>query len=775
MTRLVAALLLAAAVAPAAQEFSAAADLDAAIEQAIHDGQLPGAVLLVGQNGRTLYRKAYGMRSLVPTREPMTVDTIFDVASLTKVLATTPCIMKLFERGKVRLRDRVTVYLPEFEGGSTHITVRDLMTHFSGLRPDLDLEPPWHGYETGIAKALVEKPVSPPGERFLYSDINFILVGEIVRRLSGESLADYAAEQIYKPLGMSETRFLPPKSWVPRIAPTQKIGATVLRGVVHDPTSRDMGGVAGHAGLFSTADDMAKYAEMMIGMGARGGVRIFQPPTVRKFTEPQSPPHQPILRGLGWDIDSPFSGNRGELFPLGSYGHTGFTGTSLWIDPYSKTYVILLANSVHPDIRPAITSLRSRVATIVAAAVGIDSQQVELTGYYETATATGLRRDRGRNAQVKTGLDVLEESGFKPFRGKRVGLITNQTGVDRGLKRNIDVMRTAGVNLTALFSPEHGISGQLDTEHIGDTKDPATGIPIYSLYQGSERRPPAAALKQVDVLVFDIQDVGARFYTYGCTMKYAMQAAAHAHLPFFVLDRPNPINGATVEGPMLDAGLQSFVGCFPMPVRHGMTLGELARMMNGEEKIGADLTVVKMENWDRADWWDSTGLPWVNPSPNMRSLNAALLYPALAVFEASPNLSVGRGTEAPFEQIGADWINGEELAHYLNSRFVPGVRLYPVRFEPAASHFAGRQIEGVRFVITDREAFSTLRLSLELGAAFAKLYPGRINWEVNLKLFGSSAMLDALRGGRDPRWVEEMDRVPTSQFRERRAPYLLYP
>ncbi|HUO97497.1 MAG TPA: serine hydrolase domain-containing protein, partial [Rhizomicrobium sp.] len=328
--RVVLALALAWASLPAQAVFSGGAALDECVEKAIAAGKTPGAVVLTGHPGQVLYKKAYGDRALEPRRERMSEDTIFDAASLTKVIATTSSIMKLFEQGKVRLGDRVTEYLPEFQGGKSDITVRHLLTHFSGFRPDLDLDPAWHGYDTGVRMAIADKPRTAPGERFVYSDINFILLGEIVRVVSGKPLNEFAEQEIFRPLGMNETRFLPPEGWRPRIAPTERENGVPLRGVVHDPTARMMGGVAGHAGLFTTADDLARFAEMMLNLGEYRGARIFSPLTVRKFTEPNTPPHQFILRGLGWDIDSPFSSNRGELFPLGSYGHTGFTGTSLW-------------------------------------------------------------------------------------------------------------------------------------------------------------------------------------------------------------------------------------------------------------------------------------------------------------------------------------------------------------------------------------------------------------------------------------------------------------
>ncbi len=709
-----------AATTLSAQTFVGSAALDQAVNLAIEQGKLPGAVLLVGHDGHIVHRKAYGKRALVPAPEAMTVDTVFDIASLTKVVATTSSLMKLFEQGKFRLNDKITDYIPEFQGGKSDITVRNLFTHFSGLAPDVPLEQPWSGYQTGIRLAATTKPQGPPGVRYVYSDINFILLGELVHRLSGQMVSDYARENIFLPLGMHETTYQPPASWLPRIAPTERPrpGSAPLRGVVHDPTARNMGGVAGHAGVFSTADDLARFAQMMLNGGELDGVRVLSPLTIAKFTEPQSPPDQPILRGLGWDIDSPNSGNRGELFPIGSYGHTGFTGTSIWIDPSTKTYVILLANSVHPNARPALTPLRSKVATIAAAAVGIGVPNVRLTGYNEALGGAGVHREVARNGATRTGLDVLVEQKFQPFQGKRIGLITNQTGVDRLGRRNVDLMRQAGVRVAALFSPEHGIAGKEDRPGIADATDSSTGLKIFSLY-GNTERPSAEMLRGLDALVFDIQDVGVRFYTYETTLAYAMEEAARAGIPFYVLDRPNPITGTHVEGPLLDAANKSFTGYFAgLPLRHGMTMGELARLFNAENKIGAKLTVIEMQDWHRGDWFDSTGLPWIDPSPNMRSLNAATLYPGLALIEYSKGYSVGRGTDAPFEQIGAAFIAGRELAARLNEREIPGVRVYPAMVGG---------LEGVRFVITDRERLDSTRLGLEVAAALESLYPGKVD------------------------------------------------
>src|ERR1700726_4943650 len=402
--------------------------LDPIIQQAIHEGNIPGAVLLVGHDGHVIYRKAYGARALEPRHEAMTVDTIFDLASLTKVIATTTAMMQLVERGKVRLNDPVAKYLPEFaQNGKEDITIRQLMTHYSGLAPDLDLTTPWEGKSTAYQLAFVEPPETTPGSGFVYSDINFIMLGAVVEKVSGETLDAYTTQHIFAPLKMTRTRFVPPATWRPKIAPTQYDDKEhMLRGEVHDPTARRMGGVAGHAGLFSTGDDLAKLAQALLN----GGGGILSAETVEKMTSPEQPPSAPVLRGFGWDIDSPFSSNRGDLLPVGGYGHTGFTGTSMWIDPTTKTYIMLLTNAVHPRGKSNAIALRSKVATAVAAALPLTADEKEklrwesITGYNEAQSAS--RRMNSRNGSVKNGIDVLEAHGFDVLqvagRKKKIGV-----------------------------------------------------------------------------------------------------------------------------------------------------------------------------------------------------------------------------------------------------------------------------------------------------------------------------------------------------------------
>jgi uncharacterized protein YbbC (DUF1343 family)/CubicO group peptidase (beta-lactamase class C family) len=755
--------------------------VDAIIEEAIHDATVPGAVLLVGHNGQVVYRKAYGSRALEPRREGMTLDTIFDLASLTKVVATTPAVMQLVEQGKVRLNDPVAKYLPEFaQNGKEDITVRQLLTHYSGLEPDLDLKTVWEGRETGYRMAFADTPQDPPGSRFSYSDINFIVLGALVERVSGEPLDEYCERHIFAPLKMTHTRFLPPAAWRAKIAPTQyDENDHMLRAVVHDPTARRMGGVAGHAGLFSTADDLAKFAQALLN----GGTGILSALSVEKMTRPEQPPSAPVLRGFGWDIDSPFSSNRGDLLPVGSYGHTGFTGTSMWIDPTTQTYIILLTNAVHPRGGNAI-ALRSKVATAVAAALPLTAGEKEalrwqsITGYNEAQSAA--RRMSARNGSVKNGIDVLEAHGFDLLqiagRKKKIGLVTNQTGLDAEGRRTIDVLAQApGVSLEAIFSPEHGVTGTLDTTDVTNAKDSATGIPVYSVYgaKDSARRPPPEILKQLDAVVFDIQDAGVRFYTYETTLGYFLEAAASAGIEVIVLDRPDPITGSFVQGPVADAGHESFTNYWTLPPRHGMTVGELAKMFNAERNINAKLTVVAMEGWQRGDWFDSTGLAWVNPSPNLRSVTEAGLYPGVGLIEGT-NVSVGRGTDTPFELLGAPWMKSRELAAYLNGRGIAGVRFVPVTFTPSTSNYAGQKCEGVNLVLTDRNALDGPELGIELAAALKKLYPADFKLERMTELLVNQAAYDGLVAGKDPQriaqdWQEELEK-----FESVRKKYLLY-
>jgi uncharacterized protein YbbC (DUF1343 family)/CubicO group peptidase (beta-lactamase class C family) len=785
--------------------------IDAAVAESVARKELPGAVVLVARRGGVVWRRAYGARALVPAREEMTPDTVFDVASLTKVVATATSAMILVERGKLRLADPVSRYIPELKGeGRERITVEHLLTHRSGYAPDFDLGERWRGHEEMLKRLYVEPLRAAPGARFVYSDIGMIALGEIVGRVAGEPLDAFAAKNIFRPLGMKDTGFRrigQGQADASRVAPTETVramnsylggtgeaggtGELMLRGQVHDPTANRMGGVAGHAGLFSTADDLAVFCQMILNGGEYGGVRILSPLGVAEMTRPRQVTDDGGARGLGWDVFTTFSTNRGDLFPAGSFGHTGFTGTSVWIDPASETFVVFLSNRVHPDGKGDVGPLRARVANVVAGAVTdpatIARAQAEqaqylqhmLAGLSKFTHAVGEARrieQEGalapEQAEVLNGIDVLARGGFKELQNMRVGLITNHTGRDLAGRQTIDVLREApGVKLVALFSPEHGIRGQSD-EKISDSTDEKTGLPVYSLY-GETRRPRAEHLKNLDALVFDIQDIGTRFYTYMSTLGLAMEEAAKARIPVFVLDRPNPIGGVETEGPVADEDKLNFTAYHTIPVRHGMTMGELARLFNEQRKIGCDLRVVRMENWRRGMWLDATGQTWVNPSPNMRSLTEATLYPGVGLLETS-NVSVGRGTDTPFEVVGAPWIDGRRLAAHLNGRGLAGVRFVPVRFKPNASVHKGEECGGINVVVTDRALFRPVRTGIEMAVALRRLFPADWKADAYARLLVNADTLERVKRAEEPESIERSWQTRLAEFRRARTRALLY-
>jgi len=381
--------------------------------------------------------------------------------------------------------------------------------------------------------------------------------------------------------------------------------------------------------------------------------------------------------------------------------------------------------------------------------------------------------ERDPPAGTLTGIDLLRRDGFALLKGCRVGLITNHTGVAAGGVPTSELLhRALGVTLVALFSPEHGVAGKLDQPRVEDGRDPGTGVPVYSLY-GATRRPTREQLRDLDTLVFDIQDIGTRFYTYISTMGEAMQAAAEHGVRFVVLDRPNPIGGDVVAGPVLDAGKESFVGFHTIPVRHGMTVGELALMFKAERKLSLDLHVVRVEGWRRADRFDATGLEWTDPSPNMRSLTAALLYPGVGMVETT-NLSVGRGTGTPFEVIGAPWLDGRGLAAELRQANLPGVSFVPIRFTPESSKYQGQLCGGVRILVTDWTQCDPVRLSLTLAVTLQRLYPD--TWDVSAynRLLACDQVLGAVREGKSVAEIESLYQGDLAAFLKRREPFLLY-
>ena len=884
---------LLAQTAAAAQPSASAPDVSAAstaINTAIAQKKLPGAVLLVGHSGKVVFEQAYGVRKYADEpgldgkpspAEPMTLDTIFDMASLTKCLSTATAVMQLVEQGKIDVDAPVIKYLPEFAAnGKEKVTVRELLTHYSGLPPDVNLKDVWGlaapDKAEGIRRAMESPLASVPGTKFVYSDINYITLGAIVEKVSGETLDVYAKQNIFNPLGMTHTSFHPfsktcgpvvrsgaaiesgpkpvgrilvaclPGTWSPYnldqlIAPTQhdNEGAAetnpdfdhLLRGTVHDPTTRRMGGVAGQAGVFSCSDDVAKFAQALLNklLNDKGPFPLKQS-TLKLMTTPEQPSTAlggatiftpdgkattgVAVRGFGWDINSAYSRPRGEVFPIGSFGHTGFTGTTLWMDPSSDTYVVLLANSVHPRGASPISPLRGEVATDVAKALGIQPSMTEeellrriqaIAGPSATVYGDTLR------TIVRTGIDVLEATNFAALKEAatrhgghlRIGLLTNQTGLDAQGRRTIDVLHSAGngIELTALFSPEHGIFGAKDSTNIGQEVDPATGIQVTSLYgaKPADRRPKPEDLKDLDAVVIDLQDAGVRFYTYETVVGYFLEASAcevaHQHpLEIVVLDRPALIGGEAVEGPVSDT-TASYINYMPEPVRNGMTVAELAQYMLVEHPgacagNAAKLDLVELQNWHRSEFFDQTGVPWVNPSPNLRNVEEATLYPGLGMLDAT-NISVGRGTATPFDVFGAGataatkdapalpaWFDGKAVADYLAARKIPGVAFAATKYAVAddANHYPyhGQTIEGVRLTVTDRVALDSPELGIEILAALHHLYPTQFKLEKATALVANSETMAALARGDDPRTIAAGWTAELNAFKARREKFLLY-
>ncbi len=928
---------------PSAYDFSGVTTLLTEATAAHHP---PGAVVIIGHNGKVVYDHVFGDRKLAgepglngepSPAESMTEDTIFDMASLSKDLATATSIMQLYEAGKITsFDDPVEKFLPAFNPDHdpirAKVTVRMLLTHTSGEGPDVSLKAPWGlaapDKAEGFRLALTTPLLNPPASKFLYSDINFILLGDIIETLSGQTEDVYTAEHIFKPLGMTDTRYLPlakacgphkvvgaaivwaptppgrmsyacaPGTWstslLPRIAPethddegnaqTNPHFDMLTRGSVHDPTTRRMGGVAGHAGVFSTAHDISLYASALLEKLLHNtGPFPLKQSTLQLMTTPEQPGHEPgqiaaaqaandaaiagapssptasssakvgpatipglaphypalkgqDLRGFGWDIDTAFSKPRGAIFPIGSFGHTGFTGTSLWMDPTSDTYVIMLANAVHPRGNTPISNLRGQLATAAARALGLacprnticdadvtsGSVDVGVTGTTTSATISSA------SAPTLTGIDILERTKASalhvlsnaPDGSLNIGLLTNQNGLDSHGLRTIDYLASLAptkIHLTALFSPEHGITGKLDQTSINGETDAATGLHVTSLYgpHDADRRPTHDQLKDLDAVVIDLQDAGVHFWTYESVLGYFLEAASHEvhdyqhNLNIIVLDRPNPVGGVAVQGPIVDADKTSYVAYTTIPVRHGLTYGELARYINTSKHLDAPLAVVTMQNWHRVELWPDTGLPWTNPSPNLRSPEAALLYPALGLIE-STNISVGRGTEHPFSFFGAGipappkstttsgapssptasssakvgpqsagaWFNAQAVANALTARHIPGVAFTattePITEDANKYPFHGQTIEAVHVTTTDPHLLNTPELGIEILSTLHHLYPEQFHLERSMTLVCNRATIDAVAHGDDPRAIAASWQSALDAYKAATTPILLY-
>ena len=748
-------------------------DLEAVVAAQIADGNVAGAVVAIGDASGVRERVALGQRSNGPAAEPMTEDTIFDLASLTKAVATATAVLQLAERGRLELDAPASRYWPPFaDGGKAHITIRQLLTHTSGLPPGLAAQSELRGPATVLHAIGVMPPIAAPGHRVIYSDLNYVALGEVVHRVSGIGLDAWCAQNIFQPLGMRDTAFRPSHKAIPRIAPTIIRNGRWLRGKVHDPTAAALGGVSGNAGLFSTADDLARFARMLLDGGRLGNHRILQPASVAQLLTPDGSTAVEATRTLGWEVQAPLIPNRYRAPRAGLLQHLGYTGTGLWIDLVTRRFVIVLTSRLYPAERGNAMPLREAALNLVSSTAPLLSgEQIAARAptMADAVISAGSRLPMAVGP-VRSGIDVLEASGFAPLAGKRVGLVTNHSGFDAQGRRTIDVLNQApGVRLSAIFAPEHGIGTDLDAR-FGDTIDVRSNVVVHSLY-GNSKDIPRSALADIDVLVFDLQDAGVRFFTYLATLGATLEAAATAHIPVLVLDRPNPMGGDLVGGPVSDTANRSLTNYVSLPLVHGMTIGELARLLNDQLHIGAALHVVAMEQYDRAMRFANTGLGWVPPSPNLRDFAALERYPDVGLIEGA-SVSVGRGTSAPFGMVGAPWMDGAAVARELNA-LDTGATYTPVHFVPAEGPYHGRSCSGVAIHRTSALTRPG-RIGLALARVLSVRYPERFKLEAIRTSVGSETVWAMLRDGVSLDAIEHTVIAQTDVFLSERAAYLLY-
>jgi uncharacterized protein YbbC (DUF1343 family) len=708
--------------------------IESLVERAIARGELPGCVVEIGTHVGPLYTRAFGERT---AGEAMTLDTLFDLASLTKPF-TAAAVAKLVEQHKLALDDRVGRHLASFaRQDKREITVRHLLLHTSGLpkvSPLADFEA---GREHTIARIAQLRLVSRPGVKFEYSDLGYIVLGELIRRVSGEPLERFLDRELLAPLGL-DAGYGPVK--VARAAPTEVRDGRTIRGVVDDPRAYRLGGSAGHAGLFATAEAVGRFARMLLGGGELDGKRVLAR-GLRAVVEPV--PAGAHRRTAGFDVESPYALGRPLGFSPRAFGHGGYTGTSLWVDPAADLYVVLLSNRVHSGARATIHPLASSIGDV----------------------ALGARTPSG----FALGIDVLARERFARLRGRKVALLTHLAARDSaGATTLARIEGAPSATLLSLLTPEHGLSGS-EEGHVADRKKGA--LPVYSLF-GATRRPTVDMLRGVDTLVIDLVDVGARFYTYMATTLAALEVAGELGIHVLLLDRPNPLDGAHVEGPVSEPAFASFVNYHPLPLRHGLSAGELARLLVAERKLSVKLEVVRLEGWDRRAWSGADTRPWVPPSPNLGTKEQALLYPAVALVEGT-NVSVGRGTERAFRVVGAPFIRGEQLAAALQREQLAGLSIRATRFVPKVGPHRGREIAGVELTISNADAFSAAHTGLAIVRALLVLCP---EWQSQRmeRMVAHAATIAALRAGVPLASIVQSWREELAAFAEKRTRALLY-
>lgn len=734
-------------------------EIDRLVSEALAKGKAPGAVVVVGRSNGIVFQRAYGHRAVFPKKKPMKLDTVFDLASLTKPIVTATLIQALADRGKLDIDDPVRHHLPEFNGkGKGPLTIRQLLLHTSGLPVSNSLNDYRKGKKGALNKIYNGFLQATPDREFLYSDVGYIVLGELIERVSGSPVDQLARELLFAPMQMTDTGYRPDPALLDRIAPTShdyNRPTPLIHGVVHDPRAYRMGGVAGHAGLFATGPDLAKYARMLLAEGELNGERVLSRLAVQELTRPHWLPGNAV-RTLGWDVKSKYSRARSALWGPRAYGHGGYTGTSLWLDPDKDLFVLFLSNRVHPFGHGKVLRLQAAIADAAVQALS----PLELSC-------------QSPAPRVRTGIDALSDRQFDSLANKRVGLVTHLAARNtEGVSTLERLQRAPEVNLVALFSPEHGLAAAHEGA-IRSQKNSEFRLPVHSLY-GKTMRPTAQMLSDLDVLVVDLVDVGVRFYTYMSTLHEVMRAAAGVNLPVIVLDRPNPLGGTVTSGPMLEEEFSDFVNHHPLPVRHGMSAGELAELISDEEGIGVRLQIVQAPGWRRSQLHRDTELPWTQPSPNLRSPEAALLYPAVGLLE-STNLSVGRGTDLPFHHFGAPFVDASELLEAVRAEKLLGVDLETTSFTPSAGPHRERLCHGLRLRVTDPKTFQPVLTGLALARALARSTPKQWQTKRLGRMIGHASTVREVLKGTSLRKLPALWDHRLSQFKKRRAAFLRYP
>ena len=717
--------------------------LAGALVRAVEETRNPGAAAYVGNLEGTLFRRATGMRQLEPSQHPASPDTVYDLASLTKTVATTTAVLLLQDDGELDIDAPLTEFLPiDMYAG---VTLRHLLTHTAGLVAGS----PYYREVSSTAE-MIERFAArsldwPPGSRRRYSDVGFILLGHVVELVAKDSLDAFCKERIFEPLGMTSTAFNPSEELTARAAATERCNwrGRVMVGEVHDENAYAVGGVSGHAGLFSTVDDLARYCRGLL----RG--ELLREETIEEMIRPGQIPSYP-WQGLGWRIAPWESETQGYLPSRRAFGHAGWTGTSLWVDRDAGLFAALLGNTCHPSRN--------------------NRQNRAFRGIFHAALAKSLYPAR---SAVHSGLDRLLRDEFAPLKNRRFALLTNHAAVDALGRHIIDVLRLdPGLELKRLFSPEHGIRGHAEAGE--DVPSEGGPIPVTSLY-GDRKEPSAEELDEIDLFVVDLQDIGSRYYTYMATMKDCMAACAAKGVPVLVLDRPNPIGGEVLEGPIATR-TDSPVSCAAIPVRHGMTMGELA-LYFAEHELDAprpSVQVYPLDNWRRDLYFDDLSYPWLPPSPNIPTPETALFYVGTCLFEGV-NLNEGRGTDTPFHVFGAPWLDPVAVLRDIEPEESRGCVLEPVTYTPVsmpgrASHpeYQDEECRGIRIRMTNRSEMRPFTMVLALIQAIRAHHPSQFEWKPMFNLLaGGPTLRRELEAGDSALTIVDRHAGALESFRER--------